>query len=105
MGSSHTVIGGDHSWKLLALSGGPYHESTLILGDFLFRAGHEVTITEDALVLAHAADMSRYDALVFNTRREDLPDVRDLNFLQLNSLAVIPLERVLGIVQRHGRSS
>jgi uncharacterized protein len=66
--------------KLLVLSGGrhPYHESTPILGDFLSKAGHEVTISEDASVLAHAADMSRYDALVFNTRREALPDVADL---------------------------
>src|ERR671922_790617 len=66
--------------KLLVLSGGrhPYHESTPILGDFLSKAGHEVTISEDASVLAHAADMSRYDALVFNTRREALPDLPDL---------------------------
>jgi uncharacterized protein len=66
--------------KLLVLSGGrhPYHESTPILGDFLSKAGHEVTITEDASVLANAADMGRYDALVFNTRRENLPDFGDL---------------------------
>jgi uncharacterized protein len=66
--------------KLLVLSGGrhPYHESTPILGDFLKAAGHEVTITEDASVLAHAADLRGYDALVFNTRREALPDVGDL---------------------------
>jgi hypothetical protein len=49
--------------KLLVLSGGrhPYHESTPILGDFLRRAGHEVTITEDAAILAQAADMNGYD--------------------------------------------
>jgi uncharacterized protein len=66
--------------KLLVLSGGrhPYHESTPILGDFLSKAGHEVTITEDATVLARAADMAGYDALVFNTRREALPDMADL---------------------------
>jgi type 1 glutamine amidotransferase len=66
--------------KLLVLSGGrhPYHESTPILGDFLKAAGHEVTITEDAAILAHAADMRGYDALVFNTRREHLPDFGDL---------------------------
>lgn len=66
--------------KLLVLSGGrhPYHESTPILGDFLRKAGHEVTITEDPAVLANAADMSGYDALVFNTRRENLPDFGDL---------------------------
>jgi len=70
--------------KLLVLSGGrhPYHESTPILGDFLSKAGHEVTITEDASVLAHAADMGRYDVLVFNTRREALPDVGDLTLSQ-----------------------
>jgi uncharacterized protein len=66
--------------KLLVLSGGrhPYHESTPILGDFLRKAGHEVTITEDASILAQAADMQGYDALVFNTRREALPDLPDL---------------------------
>ena len=66
--------------KLLVLSGGrhPYQESTPILGEFLSAAGHEVTITEDASVLGHAADMRGYDALVFNTRRESLPDFGDL---------------------------
>jgi type 1 glutamine amidotransferase len=66
--------------KLLVLSGGrhPYHESTPILGDFLNKAGHEVTITEDPSVLANAADMSGFDALVFNTRRENIPDFGDL---------------------------
>jgi type 1 glutamine amidotransferase len=66
--------------KLLVLSGGrhPYHESTPILGDFLSKAGHEVTITEDAGVLTRAADLAGYDALVFNTRREALPELPDL---------------------------
>jgi uncharacterized protein len=66
--------------KLLVLTGGrhPYHESTPILGDFLTKAGHEVTLTEDATALAHAANMGRYDALIFNTRREALPDMPDL---------------------------
>jgi hypothetical protein len=66
--------------KLLVLSGGrhPYHESTPILEAFLRAAGHAVTVTEDASVLAHAADMQGYDALVFNTRRENLPDFGDL---------------------------
>src|SRR5262245_33094002 len=66
--------------KLLVLSGGrhPYQESTPILGEFLRTAGHDVTITEDASVLGHAADMRGYDALVFNTRRESLPDFADL---------------------------
>jgi type 1 glutamine amidotransferase len=66
--------------KLLVLSGGrhPYHESTPILGDFLSKAGHEVAITEDATVLTQAAELARYDAVVFNTRREALPDQPDL---------------------------
>jgi type 1 glutamine amidotransferase len=66
--------------KLLILSGGrhPYHESTPILGDFLSKAGHEVTITEDAAVLTSPADLAGYDAVVFNTRREALPDLPDL---------------------------
>ena len=66
--------------KLLVISGGrhPYHESTPILGDFLSKAGHEVTITEDPAILANAADMSGFDALVFNTRRENIPDFGDL---------------------------
>jgi type 1 glutamine amidotransferase len=66
--------------NLLVLSGGrhPYQESTPVLGAFLRDAGHTVTITEDASVLAHAADMRGYDALVFNTRRENIPDFGDL---------------------------
>jgi hypothetical protein len=66
--------------KLLVLSGGrhPYHESTPILGDFLSKAGHEVTITEDAGTLTQAGHLNRYDAVVFNTRREALPDLPDL---------------------------
>jgi len=70
--------------KLLVLSGGrhPYQESTPVLGTFLRAAGHEVTITEDAAVLARTADMRGYDALVFNTRRENLPDFGDLALAQ-----------------------
>ena len=66
--------------KLLVVSGGrhPYEESTPILGDFLRAAGHDVTITEDASVLANSATMSEYNALVFNTRRENLPDFGEL---------------------------
>ena len=64
--------------KLLVLSGGrhPYEESTPVLGDFLKSGGHEVTITEDASVLA--GDMNGYDALVFNTRRENVANFGDL---------------------------
>jgi type 1 glutamine amidotransferase len=66
--------------KLLVLSGGrhPYHESTPILGDFLSKAGHEVTITEEAAVLGRAGELAGYDAVVFNTRREALPEMPDL---------------------------
>ena len=66
--------------KLLVLSGGrhPYHESTPILGDFLSKAGHELTITDDAEILTQAEHLGRYDAVVFNTRREALPELPDL---------------------------
>jgi type 1 glutamine amidotransferase len=66
--------------KLLVMSGGrhPYEQTTPILRDFLHAAGHEVSVTEDASILAQADDMNAYDALVFNTRRENLPDFGDL---------------------------
>ena len=66
--------------KLLVISGGrhPYEESTPILENFLKSAGHDVTVTEDASVLGKPADMNAYDALVFNTRRENLPDYAEL---------------------------
>lgn len=65
--------------KLLVISGGrhPYAESTPVLEGFLKGAGHEVTVTEDASVLADSGRMGGYDALVFNTRRENLPDFGD----------------------------
>lgn len=70
--------------RLLVLSGGrhPYAESTPVLGSFLKAAGHDVTITEDASILANSADLSGYDALVFNTRRENLPDFGDFALSQ-----------------------
>ena len=57
--------------NLLVLSGGghPYHESTPILEELLKGAGHEVQVTEDARILV-SEGMAEYDALVFNTRRE-----------------------------------
>ena len=66
--------------KLLVISGGrhPYDESTPVLEMLLKDAGHDVTVTEDPSVLAKAADMNGYDALVFNTRRENIPDFGDL---------------------------
>ena len=65
--------------KLLVLSGGrhPYDESTPVLDRFLKAAGHDVTITEDASLLANSANMNGYDALVFNTRRENVADFGD----------------------------
>ena len=65
--------------KVLVISGGrhPYEESTPILETFLKGAGHDVTVTEDASPLADRSTMSGYDALVFNTRRENVPDFGD----------------------------
>lgn len=57
--------------NLLVISGGrhPYEESTPVLEKLLTDAGHAVKVTEDASVLADAAALSGYDALVFNTMR------------------------------------
>jgi len=65
--------------NLLVISGGrhPYEESTPVLERFLLAAGHQVTVTEDASVLSDSQAMGRYDALVFNTRRENIPDYGD----------------------------
>ena len=62
--------------KLLVLSGGrhPYDESTPVLDQFLQDAGHDVTVTEDASILSDENMMSSFDSVVFNTRRENLPD-------------------------------
>ena len=62
--------------KLLVISGGrhPYEESTPVLERFLKGAGHDITVTEDPSALANAPDLNSYDALVFNTRRENIPD-------------------------------
>ena len=58
--------------NLIVISGGrhPYEESTPVLEEFLTAAGHGVTVTGDASVLADADAMGKYDALVFNTLRE-----------------------------------
>ena len=66
--------------KLLVITGGrhPYEESTPILESFLKSAGHDVTVTEDASALADEAGMSAYDALVFNTRRENAADFAEM---------------------------
>ena len=65
--------------KLLLLSGGrhPYAETTPILVEFLSQAGHEVATTEEASILARWPELDAFDALVFNTRRENLPDFGD----------------------------
>ena len=65
--------------KLLVISGGrhPYAESTPILNEFLTAAGHDVTVTEDASVLANAAELNTFDAMVFNTRRENIAGFGD----------------------------
>lgn len=57
--------------NLLVISGGrhPYEESTPVLEKLLTDAGHSVNVTEDAAVLADAAALGGYDALVFNTMR------------------------------------
>ncbi|MCH9009933.1 MAG: ThuA domain-containing protein [Chloroflexi bacterium] len=57
--------------NLLVISGGrhPYEETTPALEEFLKAAGHDLTVTEDASVLADSAKMNTYDALVFNTLR------------------------------------
>ena len=66
--------------KLLVVTGGrhPYEESTPVLDGFLKAAGHDVTVTADASVLGKRTKMEGFDALVFNTRRENLPDFGDL---------------------------
>ena len=57
--------------NLLVISGGrhPYEESTPVLEEFLKAAGHDLTVTDDASVLADSDKMGSYDALVFNTLR------------------------------------
>ncbi len=60
--------------KLLLISGGMYHPyvvTTPIIEDFLKAAGHDVRVTEDASVLREPANMKGYDALVFNTQRDN----------------------------------
>ena len=59
--------------KLLTISGGnhPYDESTPILEEFLKDAGHDVTVNWTPEVLSDSREMRKYDALVFNTLREN----------------------------------
>ncbi len=57
--------------NLLVISGGrhPYEESTPALTSFLIQAGHTITVTEDASILADSGRMDGFDALLFNTLR------------------------------------
>jgi type 1 glutamine amidotransferase len=48
-----------------------------VLESFLNGAGHKVTVTEYASVLADSSAMKGFDFLVFNTRRENIPDFGD----------------------------
>jgi len=59
--------------KVLAIAGGrhPYEESTPVLESFLTGAGHEVTVTWEADILADARSLEEFDALIFNTRRAE----------------------------------
>ena len=77
--------------KLLVITGGrhPYEESTPILESFLKSAGHEVTVTEDASTLADEAGMSAYDALVFNTRRENAADFAEMKLSEAAQNGII----------------
>jgi len=77
--------------KLLVITGGrhPYEESTPILENFLKSAGHDVTATEDASVLADSAGMSAYDALVFNTRRENAADFAEMKLSEAQQNGII----------------
>ena len=56
--------------KILILSGGmhPFHQTTPILIHFLIEHGFEVNLTEDPNYLL-TYDMTKYNALIFNTRR------------------------------------
>ena len=66
--------------KLLVISGGrhPYEESTPVLEGFLRSAGHDITVTEDASILSRSSDLNAFDALVFNTRRENVANFADM---------------------------
>ena len=77
--------------KLLVITGGrhPYEESTPILESFLKSAGHDVTVTDDASALADEADMSAYDALVFNTRRENAADFAEMKLSEAAQNGII----------------
>jgi hypothetical protein len=60
-----------------------HQESTLILGDFLHGATHEVTNIDDTSVLTRAAGMQGNDALAVKPRRETLLEMPDLTSNEL----------------------
>ena len=67
--------------KLLLLTGGrhPYEETTPVISEFLTEAGHEIDVSECASELE--GDLSGYDAIVFNSLRQEMTD-NDLNDAQ-----------------------
>jgi type 1 glutamine amidotransferase len=67
--------------NLLLITGGkhPYEESTPVMQAFLEEAGHSVTLSESADELT--GDLSRFDAIVLNTLRQDATG-NDLNDAQ-----------------------
>ena len=77
--------------KLLVITGGrhPYEESISVRERFLKSAGHDVTVSEDASVLADAAGMAAYDALVFNTRRENAADCAEMKLSEGEQKGII----------------
>ena len=77
--------------KLLVITGGrhPYEESTPILENFLKSAGHDVTVTEEDSVLADGVGMGAYDALVFNTRRENAADFAEMKLSEAAQYSII----------------
>ena len=77
--------------KLLVITGGrhPYEESTPVLERFLKAAGHDVTATENASVLADSTAMAGYDALVFNTRRENAADFAEMKLSEAAQNGII----------------
>ena len=71
--------------NLLVITGGshPYEETTPVLTDFLTAADHSVAVSESADELA--GDLSSFDAVVLNTRRNpaadnDLTDAQRMGF-------------------------
>jgi hypothetical protein len=45
----------------------------------------QLTVTENRAILARTIDMSGYDAVLFNTRRENLPDFGNLTLSRIET--------------------